>query len=322
MHYTFCLYGVRLRSSWRLPCPQVDDRDTADIELIEGERSAFIAASRLACKQLHGDEWFSYAELPDGSDYLRWTGLFEFLISADGARIACCSLRSGSVQAFHTYLLGQVISFALLKRGIEPLHSTIVVVNGGAIGFLGDSGYGKSSLAAAFLQAGYPLLTDDMLVMKEHRGEFFAYPGLPRIKLFANVAKAFMRNAIGTPMNPQTSKLVIPLGRQLRFQKVTPLKALYVLPAPGRSQTDKISIRKRRQREAFLDVIRNTFNSKITTTERLRQQFALATRLSSAIPFKSLSYPRRLSRLPGVVEKVCADLDYGNTLGVSELPCV
>ncbi|MFB3074256.1 MAG: hypothetical protein ACE1Z6_03640, partial [Candidatus Methylomirabilales bacterium] len=114
-----------------------------------------------------GKNWFQHLRLPDGSDYLRWSGLFEFLVSADGRRIACRELECASPESFQTYLIGQVLSFALVKRGIEPLHSTTVVIDGKAVAFLGDSGYGKSSLGAAFLQAGYPLLTDDLLVLKE-----------------------------------------------------------------------------------------------------------------------------------------------------------
>jgi len=84
----------------------------------------------------------------------------------------------------------------LLKQGIEPLHCTAVVVNGGAVGFLGDCGYGKSSLAAAFLQAGYPLLTDDLLVLKEEGRHFLAYPSFPRIKLFPEMAEAFLGDRV------------------------------------------------------------------------------------------------------------------------------
>ena len=52
-----------------------------------------------------------------------------------------------------------------------------------AVAFLGDSGFGKSSLAAYLLSAGDRLVTDDLLLLQESEG-FLAYPGPPRIKLF------------------------------------------------------------------------------------------------------------------------------------------
>jgi len=52
---------------------------------------------------------------------------------------------------------------------------------------LGDSGHGKSSLAACFLAAGHRLLTDDLLVIGESGDYLMAHPGPPRIKLFPAV---------------------------------------------------------------------------------------------------------------------------------------
>ena len=95
--------------------------------------------------------WYRHAHLRDGSTYLRWDGLAEFLVSADGFRITFGWIGPASQEAFQVYLLGQALSFALVKRGHEPLHATSVVVDGRAVVFLGRSGFGKSSLAACFL---------------------------------------------------------------------------------------------------------------------------------------------------------------------------
>src|SRR5207244_980556 len=56
-----------------------------------------------------------------------------------------------------------------------------------SVGFLGDAGYGKSSLAAAFLAIGCRLVTDDLLVLEERVDGFYAHPGPPRIKLTPTV---------------------------------------------------------------------------------------------------------------------------------------
>ena len=57
-----------------------------------------------------------------------------------------------------------------MKSGFEPLHATVVVVSGEAVAFLGESGYGKSSLAASFLDSGHQLLTDDLLILRASAG--------------------------------------------------------------------------------------------------------------------------------------------------------
>src|SRR5205823_3902180 len=103
-----------------------------------------------------------------------------------------------------------------------------VVVRQQAVAFLGDSGYGKSSLGAAFLQAGHSLLTDDILVITENNRRFTAHPGPSRIKLFPHIAKTLLGERVaGIPMHPTTSKLVIPLTQKQSEHATAPLRAIY-----------------------------------------------------------------------------------------------
>ncbi|MFQ5946352.1 MAG: hypothetical protein ACE5NC_08900 [Anaerolineae bacterium] len=307
-------YGLCLRTYWPLPFPEVKGRGSglAAVELFDGAGGPFRQVSREAMGRSGSGDWFQHVQLRDGSDYLRWSGLFEFLVSPDGRRIACHSLTRASAEAFHAYLLGQVLSFALIKQGIEPLHSTAMVIDGEAVGFVGDTGYGKSSLGAAFLQAGHSLLTDDLLVLKDEGNRFVAYPGPPRIKLFPGIARSLLGERVtGTPMNNQTPKLVIPLDQNgtLLPQGAFPLKAMYVLtPPPASSRGHRITIRLLSPRRAFVELLKNTFNTMVVDRERLRGQFNLAARLASKLPVKSLSYPRRLDRLPEVHEAIQSDL--------------
>ena len=306
------LYGLLLRSVLPLPGPEFAGSGTAGVEVFHGSNSLFSRARSEAGIRLKAGDWFAHARLPDGSHYLQWSGLFEFLVSPDGRRIACRTLNGASRESFQTYLLGQVLSFALFKQGFEPLHSTTVVIDGEAVAFLGDCGYGKSSLGAAFLQAGYHLLTDDLLVLKEEEDRFTAYPGPPRIKLFPEVASGLLGERVaGIPMNNQTAKLVIPLRRNERVlpQEAFPLKVIYVLtPPPASSRSRRISIRPLSARRAFLALIQNTFNAVLVEPDRLKRQFVLASRLAGVVPVKSLSYPRTLARLPAVQESVLSDL--------------
>lgn len=309
---SYCLYGVRLKSVVPLPGPELTGSVKGEIEFFSGSASLFSWARREAGLRPQGGEWFQHARLLEGSDYLRWSGLFEFLISTDGRRIACRQLNGASRESFQTYLLAQVLSFALLKRGIEPLHATSVVIDGQAVAFLGDCGYGKSSLGAAFLNVGYPLLTDDLLVLKEQGDRFVAYPGPPRIKLFPAIARRLLGAGMnGTPMNHGTSKLVIPLGENETVlpRGVVPLKAIYVLKPPSaRSRNSRIAIQALSPRCAFMDLVKNTFNAVIVDRERLERQFQMATRLATRVPVKTLSYPRDLSRISEVREYILREV--------------
>jgi hypothetical protein len=304
------VYGLRLKSVTPLPCPASAGSGPVEAEIVAGSADLFHRARKATGLDPNGNRWFQHARLADGSDYLRWSGLFEFLIAPDGRRIACRSLDGPARAAFQTYVLGQVLSFALLKRGIEPLHATAVVIDERAVGFVGDCGYGKSSLGAAFLQAGHRLLTDDLLVIRDEHHGFLAYPGPPRIKLFPEIAQTLLGDGVtGAPMNPQTSKLVIPLGPHQAAQAAVPLRTIYVLRPPTRgSQSTRVTIRTLSQRRACMELIASTFNLVVVEPTRLKRQFDLAARIARRIPVKSLTYPRSLASLPAVRRAILTDV--------------
>jgi hypothetical protein len=301
------LYGLHVSSDFPLNYPAAEawPPGLTDLKLVQASADDFSkAVSRLEPEM--AEAWCRYAQLPDGSIYLSWPGLFQFLISSNGRQIAGRQWGDISWEAFQTYLLGQVLSFALIKQGIEPFHCTALVTAGRAFGLLGDCGYGKSTLAAACLRAGFSLLTDDLLVLKEEDQRFLAYPSFPRIKLFPEMARALLGDSFnGVPMNPFTPKLIIPLGPDRSCQEPARIEAFFVLRPPrAKLPVDRISLRTLRSRGALMALMKNTFNVKVTEPGRLKRLLAWSAKLAASIPIKSLSYPRDPERLPEVVEKI------------------
>ena len=247
--------------------------------------------------------------MQDGSIYLKWPGVVEFLISSDGCRVLCKAFESKTHQeALETYVLGPVLSFVLVRRGIEQLHSTAVVVGGKAIAFIGNSGYGKSTLGAAFLWAGYRLLTDDLLVLRKAGHELLAYPGPQRIKLLPNIATLLMPDrARKTRMNAFTSKLVVSLTDNEFQQYAVPLHTIYFLHPPP-SRDCATVVRRRSRRQAFLELLRSNYNELVTYKDRPRHQFMHAAELAENVVLKSISYPRKVESLPQVRDTILRDL--------------
>ena len=309
--HQYVLYAISLRSEWQLPYPEDTNEGYPSVELLERPESHFLEAAAEADRRSLGP-WAQYFPLSDGREYLRWAGLFECLISADGRQIAGRPLPGATPEAFHTYLLGQVLSHALIKFGYEPLHATVVDVDGGAVGFLGDTGRGKSTLAAAFLGAGRRLVTDDLLVLRQEGEGFTAYPGAPRLKLFPEVAAMVLGSPAGaTPMNPLTSKILIPLESAAHASHPLPLRGLYVLGEPGGNGRGRgATLRRLSPRRSFLELVRNNYNEDVVDNDRLARQLAFSATLATSVPVKLLSYPRELSELPAVLAAVRADLDH------------
>lgn len=302
-HYE--IYGLCVRSPVPLPGRRLSGPQDASLDLAWESDEYFSRVRRRAPLAPGGVDWFSHVHLPDGADYLVWHDLFEFVVSRNGRNIACRQLKNGRAEAFQTYLLGQVLSFAMLRQGIEPLHATAVAIEDVAVAFVGDCGLGKSSLGASFLQAGHRLLTDDLLVLERRGDHYLAYPGPTRIKLFPEVALAVLGHVGGDPMNPTTSKFVIPLEEGQMATEPLPLAGIYVLRAPpATARKSTVSIRPLAPRRAFLDLVENTFNSVIVDAPRLQRHFELFAQVASSVPVASLTYSRDLEVLPEVRDHV------------------
>jgi hypothetical protein len=235
-----------------------------------------------------------------------WKEHFEFVVSASAKQVRWQKLKEVPNEVFFTYFLGQVLSYCLLARGIEPLHATAIIVNDNAVAFLGDSGLGKSTLAATFLERGYTLLTDDVLALEFGGKSVWARPGIARVKLNPDTADAVFGGRRSIPMNSFTSKMIFPLNDAQHGNRLVPLQALYVLPhKPSKS---RILIRRLSGRSSFLPIVQNTFNDTVLHPDRLKQQFAVAARLASLIPIKRLSYPKRLDMLSAVADAILVDI--------------
>ena len=305
------LYGLRLRSEWPLPYPRTHGPCLAEVGLVRGASSRFSHAVKEARISTNHEVGPRCVRLADGQTYLQWSGRCEFLVSADGLVVMARPLRRSSPEAFHTYLLGQALSFALIKQGFDPLHATVVAIGGVAVAFLGESGYGKSTLAAAFVRAGHGLLTDDLLVLSDQGHGLAAHPGPPRIKLFPEIARAVLGPKVrGIAITKMTRKVVIPLEEDQRVGFAVPLKIIYVLgkPAPSGREPETVTIRRLSQRQACIALTRNTFNTVLTDSERLIRQFAFATNVASSVPVKLLTYPRALDFLPTIRQAILADM--------------
>lgn len=86
-----------------------------------------------------------------------------------------------------TWLLGTVMAYLLQYHGYLVLHGSAVLINQQAVIFSGVSGAGKSTTASALVKQGYPLLTDDVIVIKTLTdGTMVLIPGPPQLKLWSD----------------------------------------------------------------------------------------------------------------------------------------
>jgi hypothetical protein len=100
------------------------------------------------------------------------------------------------------FLLGSAFGALLHQRGLLPLHANAIEIDGRAFAFMGASGSGKSTLAAWFCDRGFPVIADDVCVLKfGTQGGVRTCPGLPRLRLWDEVLRLTGRQASEFPLS-------------------------------------------------------------------------------------------------------------------------
>jgi len=143
-----------------------------------------------------------------GDDYLFvFPGNATFHISSGG--LIGCFLHPGStMQMLRHLLLNQIIPRYLATSGRLVLHAGAVTLeNGRTVAFLGNSGFGKSTLVSSFHRHGAQLINDDCILLECGAGGVTAIGGLVGIRLFPDSVNAVFNEATGfTNYTPYTDK--------------------------------------------------------------------------------------------------------------------
>ena len=308
--YQYCVYGIGIASDRPLALPQHDHDALCHVECVQAPSAIFQKAIERADFDARSDSWYRQAVTRDGWIYVGWDRIGEFLVAADGRRIVCRCADGCSAESFQVYLLGQALSFALVQQRFEPLHATVVAVSDHAIAFLGGHAFGKSTLAACFLEAGCRLLTDDLLMLQESSGSVLAYPGPSRIKVFPKIASRYLGAiADGVAMNADTNKVILPIDPPRSCSRPLPLAAIYCLADPrDTARRHHVAIEALSAREAFVALVKGVFNRRLTGRRRLERQFEIMGRLTERVSVRKLVYPRALNRLAEVRHAVLGDV--------------
>lgn len=158
--------------------------------------------------------------------YVKDMGIF--LIN-DGNKIVWNPAPQASEQVARFYAVGTVMAILLYQRQFLVLHGSVIDLDGEAVIFLGNSGDGKSSTAAALHAAGYKLVNDDVapITLGDHAA--FLQPGFPQIKMSPETANALGYDFESLPLiHPQESKRGYRPKHNFRRSPL-PIKRIYVL---------------------------------------------------------------------------------------------
>lgn len=237
-----------------------------------------------------------------GLEVLRYPAGAEFWLS--GGRIDARLLDPAYRPSLELRLLGPVIAYWLERAGIPVLHAAAVEMDGLAVGFLAGNRGGKSSLAAALVEAGRPLVTDDLLPVEERPGGVFARPGYPQMRFWPEAARHWHgAGADELPrVHPQLDKRRLPVARF--HAEPLPLGRLYL---PERRAGADVAIIPVSKRDALIELLARSFIPQLAASGgREGERFDRMARLAERVPVYRLVYPEGLDRLADVARAVAA----------------
>lgn len=240
-------------------------------------------------------------------DLLRYPEVGDFYLGPD--RIVCHPI---DLRMTEVYLLSSVLSCWLERAGVPCLHASAVVVDGDTVGFLSFNGGGKSSLAAAMVQGGCSLLTDDVLAVGSGPGGFSARRGYAQMRLWPTEAEHFWGPADQLPrVHPTVAKVRVPVD--VFDARERPLTCFY-LPArrPTGCADDSVEIKALSPRDTVIEFVRHSFVAPLAEAVGWQpRRLDIFARLAAEVPVKHLIYPSGLDQLPRVREAILNDLQDG-----------
>jgi hypothetical protein len=200
-------------------------------------------------------------------------------------------------------LLDQVLPYVLALRGETVLHASAAVVDGFAVGFLGASGMGKSTLAASLGRAGHPVLADDCTVVRWTGGVPTLVSSYAGLRLWPETVQHVLGDdeTGRAPMGPDSSK-VRARPETLPFAgDGVELRALLVIGDAPDHDPAAVLVEPLRVGEATLALIESSFVLAETPADKTAI-FDRFTALASAVAVGRITVPDDFSLLPAVTE--------------------
>ncbi|MDQ3788641.1 MAG: hypothetical protein M3422_15535, partial [Actinomycetota bacterium] len=245
MTHTYQAHGLCIESD--IPLPMPPGKGTPNLTLYRGEDREIPherpPGERLA--EVARPNQTIFYTLSRGSDtVLRYAALCDFHGDRDFARITVHKHPDADEALLPILVAGAVVAIHLTLHQALVLHASAVATNGSAIAFVGSSGMGKSTLAAALCNLGCALLTDDVLRVENG----LAHPGGTENRLRDNARQL----AMGDTYETADGRLA---GRPPTLAAAPLPLAACVVPRPSREVTE-VALRRLGPAEALIRLSR------------------------------------------------------------------
>ena len=240
-----------------------------------------------------------YLTSSQDNTYLRFPELADFVISSDGTRLGIWTQPCTSDDTVRHLLLDQVLPRLLDHKGKLIIHAGAVRVNKHAIAFIGETGAGKSTLTASFHLNGFPLLSDDGLLITADPTGARVLPTYSSLRLWPDsVAELYTDTPLMTPMAHYSTKQRLTIEEPAEEKvEALPLAAIFLLASKEVHKKENIRITRLRPIDSCMTIISNSFQLDVNDKQRAIDRLKDAATISQSVPVYRLEYERDFSAL-------------------------
>jgi hypothetical protein len=294
--FVYVAYGLSIRSAIPLPELVVGEMER------ENEVSIRYGRVNSLPSEILEKGWGCFSSAPQ-EDYLVWEEVGSFLVRGGRDIIVDPSPRLDE-KMLRLFILGPVLAVLLHQRGHLLLHASAVAMADEAVLFLGDTGWGKSTMAAALCARGYNLVTDDVAVLRTDARGSMLFPGYPQLKLWPEALVSLGDDPEKLPRcNPHFEKRARPVTQNFSLDPIL-VKRIYVL-----DQGDNPEILPLRPQSALGELIRHTYGALDVGSS---SHFLQSASIVKQVDMCSLRRKKSLVQLPNLARLIEADLTQSN----------
>jgi hypothetical protein len=301
--FSYFAYGLGIHSE--IPLTEFVSTDSACDVLIHLEQSDRLTKELKALQQSDAP-WLCQQTETEIIYAVKHAGVFSV---QQGKEVAIAPLPHVENRLLSLHLTGSIMAFISYQRGLLPLHASAIQVHQQVAAFLGESGAGKSSTAAALNARGNLLVTDDVLPVQLDAGAVQVSSAFPQLKLDPTVAGALGYDPGSLLLlHPRLPKLGHRVAHQIT-QIPLPLKAIYVLEDGADLQIERLQ-----PQQAFVELIKHSYGIRaLQSINTSTQFFSQCTTLAKIVNIYRLIRPRSLAQLPELAESIEAHFLLQNT---------
>jgi hypothetical protein len=316
MHYRCSIYGLGVIANSTIPGVPASTITSEDLRISFGSLPACLAevsATQIETsyvadfKSECGEPALRVFRVLDGKYYrFCYADQTEFVIDHAGTEVWAKWSAPLTLEDAATYLLGPVMGFVMLLRGIVCLHASAVAIGDEAIALLGPAGSGKSTTAAAFAERGYSVLAEDVVTLDDRGDHFLVRPGYPCIRLWPPAVKALYGSEDHLPkLTPNWDKCYLNLTKNFQKEPLR-LAAIYHLGERHRDAAAPF-VQALDGAQGLISLIANTYATKLMDKQMRASEFELLTRVVKSIRLRRVTPHADPARISDLCTRIVTD---------------